>query len=70
MKWHRGQTVTVHAMDENHPSTPRLMQMGLVPGTQFEVLRMAPLGDPIVIRVRGYTLALRKRDLLALKVAL
>lgn len=40
----------------------RMMTMGLIPGTKVQVLRSAPLGDPIAIRVRSYNLALRKAD--------
>lgn len=40
----------------------RLLAMGLLPGTEFTVLRMAPLGDPIEIEVRGYRLSLRKHE--------
>ena len=40
----------------------RMMTMGLIPGTKVQVLRSAPLGDPIAIRVRSYNLALRKHD--------
>lgn len=40
----------------------RLMAMGLLPGTEFEVSRIAPLGDPIEIRVRGFALSLRKNE--------
>ena len=40
----------------------RLLAMGLTPGTLFQVLRIAPLGDPISILVRGITLSLRKAE--------
>ncbi|HLB43668.1 MAG TPA: ferrous iron transport protein A [Gammaproteobacteria bacterium] len=40
----------------------RLMAMGLLPGTEFTVLRMAPLGDPIEIEVRGFALSLRQDE--------
>lgn len=40
----------------------RLMAMGLLPGTVFKVKRVAPLGDPIEIEVRGYSLSLRKSE--------
>jgi Fe2+ transport system protein FeoA len=40
----------------------RLLEMGLTPGTALEVIRFAPLGDPIEIRVRGYLLSLRRKD--------
>lgn len=40
----------------------RLIAMGLIPGTQFTVSRIAPLGDPIEICVRGYFLSVRKNE--------
>ncbi|MGE4373547.1 MAG: ferrous iron transport protein A [Xanthobacter sp.] len=40
----------------------KLMSMGLTPGATFEVTRMAPLGDPVEIRVRGFSLTLRKDE--------
>ena len=40
----------------------RLLEMGLTPGTEVEVLRFAPLGDPMEIRLWGYLLTLRKGD--------
>ena len=40
----------------------RLIAMGLIPGTEFAVSRMAPLGDPIEILVRGFALSLRKAE--------
>lgn len=46
------------------PAEPRqrLLEMGLTAGTAFEVVRFAPLGDPIDIKVRGYHLSLRKHE--------
>ena len=40
----------------------RLLDMGIVPGATVEVRRVAPLGDPVLIRVKGYDLALRKGE--------
>ena len=40
----------------------RLMEMGVVPGAQVRVIKAAPLGDPIEVRVRGYHLALRRTE--------
>jgi len=40
----------------------RLMEMGLTRGAAFEVVRYAPMRDPIEIRVRGYNLSLRKSE--------
>ena len=42
--------------------TRRLMEMGVVPGVSVKVIKTAPFGDPIQIRVRGYSLAMRKNE--------
>lgn len=42
--------------------TRRLMEMGVVPGVSVKVIKTAPFGDPIQIRVRGYSLAMRKTE--------
>ncbi len=54
-----GQAGLVESVAEIGDPDTRLMEMGLVPGTRVEVARVAPLGDPIDIRVRGYHLSLR-----------
>ena len=41
---------------------PRLMEMGLLVGTIVELVRFAPLGDPVEIKVRGYHLSLRRHE--------
>jgi len=46
----------------------QLIAMGLIPGTEFTVLRMAPFGDPIEICVRGFALSLRKSEANLLKI--
>ena len=40
----------------------RLLDMGLIPRTKVEVCKVAPMGDPIEIRLRGYELTIRKED--------
>ncbi len=40
----------------------RLFELGLTPGTPIRVIREAPLGDPIEIEIKGYSLALRRKD--------
>ena len=40
----------------------RLLSMGLTPGTEFQVTRYAPMGDPVEIKVRGFALSLRKEE--------
>ena len=52
-------TIDQYATDE---VPPRLMEMGLVPGTTVEVVRRAPLGDPIDVKVRGYHLSIREHE--------
>ena len=42
--------------------TRRLMEMGVVPGARIRVIKAAPLGDPLEVRVRGYHLALRRTE--------
>lgn len=46
----------------------RLIAMGLIPGTEFEISRIAPLGDPVEILVRGFVLSLRKDEANILEV--
>lgn len=46
----------------------RLLELGLVPGEVFTVLKEAPLGDPIEIRLMNYELCLRKREASAIRV--
>ena len=45
-----------------------LLELGFTPGTEIVVLRVAPLGDPMTVRVRGYQLSLRRREAEAVKV--
>lgn len=40
----------------------RFLDMGLIPGTQVQLQKVAPMGDPIQIRVRGYELTIRRED--------
>jgi ferrous iron transport protein A len=46
----------------------KLLSMGLTPGTEFCLERVAPMGDPVEIHVRGYSLSLRKHEADALSV--
>ena len=46
----------------------RIMDMGVTKGTKIYVRKMAPLGDPIEINVRGYELSLRKEDAASIEV--
>ncbi len=57
-----GTTATVAEINLPPESRPRLMEMGLLVGTTVELVRFAPLGDPVEIKVRGYNLTLRKSE--------
>ena len=57
-----GQTVTVSKITGVGAIKRRIMDMGLTKGTSFYVRKVAPLGDPIEVTVRGYELSLRKAD--------
>lgn len=46
----------------------KLMEMGCLPGTEVELELVAPLGDPIAIRVAGYHLSLRKSEAASIKI--
>ena len=48
----------------------RLMEMGVVPGASVCVIKAAPLGDPIKVRVRGYHLALRRTEAQTIQVVI
>lgn len=52
-----GDHARVLALDASVP--PRVFEMGVLPGTDLELVRTAPLGDPLDIRVRGFHLSLR-----------
>lgn len=57
-----GATVTVRKIDGEGAVRRRIMDMGLTKGTQVFVRKVAPLGDPIELTVRGYELSIRKAD--------
>lgn len=57
-----GQTVEVTRLQGEGAVKRRIMDMGITKGTQVYVRKVAPLGDPIEVTVRGYELSLRKED--------
>lgn len=57
-----GKSATVAEINLPPASRPRLMEMGLLVGTKVQLVRFAPLGDPVEIKVRGYNLTLRKHE--------
>ena len=57
-----GETVTIKKLNGEGALKRRIMDMGLTKGTQVYVRKVAPLGDPIELTVRGYELSVRKAD--------
>lgn len=57
-----GETVTVVKLDGEGAIKRRIMDMGITRGTSIYVRKVAPLGDPVEVTVRGYELSLRKAD--------
>lgn len=57
-----GQTVTVKKLSGEGAIKRRIMDMGITKGVEIYVRRVAPLGDPMEVTVRGYELSLRKAD--------
>jgi len=57
-----GSAATVSEIKISPENRGRLLEMGLLVGTPVELVRFAPLGDPVEIKVRGYHLTLRKHE--------
>jgi ferrous iron transport protein A len=57
-----GTTATVTEIKVASAGKSRLMEMGLLVGTPVELVRFAPLGDPVEIKVRGYHLTIRRQE--------
>ena len=57
-----GETVTVTRLHGEGPVKRRIMDMGITKGVSVYVRKVAPLGDPVEVTVRGYELSLRKDD--------
>ena len=57
-----GETVTVVKLHGEGTVKRRIMDMGITKGVQVYVRKVAPLGDPVEVNVRGYELSIRKND--------
>ena len=65
-----GTEARVVSIDGDGAVARRLMEMGVVPGAPVCVIKAAPLGDPIEVRVRGYHLALRRTEAQTIQVVI
>jgi len=63
-----GETVVVVKINGAGPIKRRIMEMGITKGVEVHVRKVAPLGDPIEVTVRGYELSLRKADAESIEV--
>mgnify|MGYP002543405616 CR=1 FL=1 len=63
-----GQTVTVSRLHGEGALKRRIMDMGITQGCEIYVRKVAPLGDPVEVTVRGYELSLRKEDAALIEV--
>jgi len=63
-----GETVTITKVHGQGAIKRRFMDMGLTKGTKVYVRKVAPLGDPVEVNVRGYELSLRKEEAMILEV--
>lgn len=57
-----GKKATVKGLNGNGPLRKRIMDMGITKGTNIEIVKIAPLGDPIELSVRGYDLSIRREE--------
>lgn len=63
-----GTSARVESIAQSGFISKRLMEMGIVPGVSLRIIKAAPFGDPIEIRVRGYSLAIRRSEAEAIEV--
>ncbi|MDQ3625222.1 MAG: ferrous iron transport protein A [Verrucomicrobiota bacterium] len=63
-----GDCGTIVGFDLPGGQRQRLLEMGMTVGSEFEVVRFAPLGDPIDLKLRGYHLSLRKHEAAGIRV--
>lgn len=64
-----GEKVTISSINAPLPIKQRFMDMGLVKGSEIVIEKYAPLGNPIQITIKGYSLCLRKEDAKYIQVA-
>ena len=57
-----GEEGVVASLGTKGPIKRRIMDMGVTPGVTIKVIKVAPLGDPVEVNIRGYELSLRKEE--------
>jgi ferrous iron transport protein A len=64
-----GQHAEVRAVNGHGPMSVRLLEMGFVPGVEVALIKRAPLGDPLELRLRGYHVSLRRAEARRVEIA-
>jgi ferrous iron transport protein A len=64
-----GQHAEVRAVSGHGPMSVRLLEMGFVPGVEVVLVKRAPFGDPLELRLRGYHVSLRRREAQRVEIA-
>jgi Fe2+ transport system protein FeoA len=64
-----GQRACVVGVSGDDPISIRLLEMGLTPGVELELVGTAPFGDPLELELRGYRLSVRKREAARIEIA-
>lgn len=63
-----GSECCIKSIDEANPSAARLFSLGFLPGQMLRLARVAPLGDPIAVDVRGQRIGLRREEARAIRI--
>ncbi|MGI8812181.1 MAG: FeoA family protein [Pyrinomonadaceae bacterium] len=66
----KGKDARVIAVNGESTVMRRLMEMGVIPGVDIRMIKSAPFGDPLEVRVRGYRLALRRNEADAIEISI
>jgi ferrous iron transport protein A len=64
-----GEKVTISYVDENHPSSRRILEVGFTPGQEIELMNKSIFNDPLAFSIRGTLIAIRKNEADCIKVA-
>ena len=68
MRLKAGSRARIKSLDYTHSSCKKLLDMGITPGSVISVQKIAPFGDPYILTVRNYQLAVRRKDLAAAEI--
>jgi ferrous iron transport protein A len=64
-----GEKVIIDSIDENHPSSRRIIEIGFTPGQEIQLVNKSIFNDPLAFSVRGTVIAIRKNEAECIKVS-